>query len=49
MERTFLLRLDSGAEYCDQRVRLCVCVCLSACLHAYLMYYASELHQILPD
>ena len=33
---------DRGAEYCDERV--CVCVCLSVCSRSYLRNYTSDLH-----
>ena len=44
--------LDRGAEYCDERV--CVCVCVRACVRAcvfvcpwsYLRNYTSTVHQI---
>jgi len=35
---------DRGAEYCDERVCLCVCVCLSVCSRSYLRNYTSDLH-----
>ena len=36
---------DCEAEYCDERVRLSVCVCV--CLRSYLRNYTSDLRQIL--
>jgi len=41
---------DTGAEYCGDRVCLCVCVCASVCvfvcLRAYLCKYTSDLYKI---
>jgi len=34
---------DRGAEYCDERVCLCVCV---FCSQSYLRNYTSDLHRI---
>jgi len=35
---------DRGAEYCDQRV--CLSVCVFVCPRSYLRKYAPDLHQI---
>jgi len=49
---SFLLRLGSGAKYCDPRVCMYVCmsvclfVCLSACPLAYLKNHTSKFYQI---
>jgi len=34
---------DKGAEYCDERV--CLCVCVFACPRSCLRNYTSDLHQ----
>ena len=34
---------DKGAEYCDERV--CLSVCVSVCPRSYLQYYTSDLRQ----
>jgi len=38
------LRHDSGGEYCDERV--CLCVCVFVCPRSYLRNCTSDLHQI---
>ena len=38
-----LLRLDRGAEYCDERVCLSVCHCVCVCVHQSAII-SSELH-----
>jgi len=35
---------DSGAEYCDERV--CLCVCVFVCPRSYLRNYTSNRHRI---
>ena len=35
---------DRGAEYCDERV--CLSVCVFVCPRSYLWNYTSDLHQI---
>ena len=41
--KIFTLHPSRGAEYCDQPVCLCVCVCL----RAYLWNLSTDLHEIL--
>ena len=36
---------DRGAEYCDERVCLSVCVSVFVCPRSYLRNYSSDLHQ----
>jgi len=40
---------DSAAQYCDERVRLSVCLCVGLCVfvcpRSYLRTYTSDLHQ----
>ena len=36
---------DGGAEYCDERVCLSLCVCVFVCPRSYLRKHASDLHQ----
>ena len=35
-----------GAEYCDERVCVCLCLSVSVCPPAYLWNYTSNLHQV---